>query len=168
MYALNLADYVLTADLEAQVRIKCGEILTFHSELTNKRRLLWTRSFSVSICQHQIATSTSNNKNAIQTQLNATIHDFQSYKDNLAVKFGSADAEIRRLKKELQVCHELYTDISRGKESLAREEDTSLFLERKQFSHNNVDDIHTPVLMANESFAPKCFKSGVLKTSCYI
>jgi regulator of replication initiation timing len=34
------ADYVRTADLEAQVRIKCGEILTLHSELNNLRRLL--------------------------------------------------------------------------------------------------------------------------------
>ncbi len=98
-------------------------------------------------------------KESIQTQLNATIHDFQSFKDNLAVKLGSADAENRRLKKELQVSNELYTDICRGKESLAREEDASLFLERKQFPHYNTDHSHTPVLMAHESFAPKRFKS---------
>jgi septal ring factor EnvC (AmiA/AmiB activator) len=70
-------------------------------------------------------------KDSIHTQLNASIHDFQSYKDHISIKLGSADAEIRRLKKELQVSHELYTDICRGKESLAREEDASLFLERK-------------------------------------
>ena len=98
-------------------------------------------------------------KDSIHTQLNASIHDFQSYKDHISIKLGSADAEIRRLKKELQVSHELYTDICIGKESLAREEDASLFLERKQSTHYNTDNSNTPVLVAQESFAPKCFKS---------
>ncbi len=68
-------------------------------------------------------------KDSIHSQLNATINDFQSYKDHISIKIGSADAEIRLLKKELQVGHELYTDMCRGKESLAREEGASLFLE---------------------------------------
>jgi hypothetical protein len=38
--SLRPADYVRTADLETQVRIKGEEILTLHSELTNVRRLL--------------------------------------------------------------------------------------------------------------------------------
>jgi hypothetical protein len=41
-------------------------------------------------------------KDSIHTQLNASIHDFQSYIDHISIKLGFADAEIRRLKKKLQ------------------------------------------------------------------
>ena len=42
-------------------------------------------------------------KDSIHTQLNASIHDFKSYKDHISIKLGSADAEIRRLKRNYRL-----------------------------------------------------------------
>jgi hypothetical protein len=152
---LRKADHVRTADLEAQLYSKKEEIVKLRHMLGKTEQEVFQLQSANNKLQLQLQVT----KDSIHTQLNASIHDFQSYKDHISIKLGSADAEIRRLKKELQVSHELYTDICRGKESLAREEDASLFLERKQSTHYNTDNSHTPVLMTQESFAPKCFKS---------
>jgi chromosome segregation ATPase len=154
---LRKVNHVRRADLAAQLNSKKEEIVKLRHMLGTTEQEV----FQLQSAKKKLKLQLQATKDSIHTQLNATIHDFQSYKDHISIKLGSADAEIRRLKKELQVSHELCTDIRRGKESLAREENGSIFLERKQSTYYNTDNSHTPVL-AKESFAPKCFKSEPL------
>ncbi len=138
---LRKADHVRTADKEAQLYSKKEEIVKLRHMLRKTEQTVIQLQSANNKLQLQLQVT----KDSIHTQLNASIHDFQSYKDHISIKIGSA--EIRRLKKELQVSHELYTDIFRGKESLAREEDASLFLERKHSIHYNTDNSNTPVFV---------------------
>ena len=152
---LRKADHVRTADLEAQLNSKKEEIVKLRHMLGTTEQ----EDFQLQSANNKLQLNLQATKDSILTQLNAYSHDFQSYKDHISIKLGSADAEIRRLKKKFQVSHELYTDICRGKESLARKEDASIFIERNQSTHYKTDNAHTPVLWAHESFAPKCYKS---------
>jgi len=113
---LRKADHVRTADLEAQLYSKKEEIVKLRHMLGKTEQEV----FQLQSANNKLQLQQQVTKDSIHTQLNASIHDFQSYKDHISNKLGSADAEIRRLKKELQVSHELYSDICRGKESLAR------------------------------------------------